>query len=506
MLSAIASPLISSPSEMCLTDKCLFVSCGNHTILKISHIDTNVAVKHYSGKANEPGNEDGVLSSARFHSPQGIASMGSTLLICDSGNRSIRLVTNADPLSSFVYPYAQVFDIEHFRGAARFSFREAMSILDKLVEFLMAWGEQTRQRTSRTSTQGPNYVLWNATRRSIEVMHGSLTRLENFLSEMGAEDLLTQIRLSALVTLMVENMFSLMRQGDPMPTQLEYVIRRTACVQELEKRMYIGHFHYFTGPKSYYPDKVMNSFPPPKPAISLIEDGMEKLTLDDGKELKEFAVSLGKSVRQHNVRDKSKEDTGHLPYPVSFSLQQRETGSNVLTSTLLEGQSDTQQMDQEDLLRRQTVLQCDILFKVEEIVAVKHGRRREQWGFYLALFLKDLLIKYKTANELQFTKDVMDIMWLDNGETGDMFLLREAYEDHSNSPYSIVDRVRVNVSSDDKGLKCCQFPQEEVDRIERLLKGGIDSDIEFDDESVGKEAHSEDEIDDHPRRVSCNTK
>ena len=63
----------------------------------------------------------------------------------------------------------------------------------------------------------------------------------------------------------------------------------------------------------------MNSSPPPKPPISLIEDGMEKLTLDDVKELKEFAVSFGKSVRQHTVRDKSKEDTGHLPYPVSFS-------------------------------------------------------------------------------------------------------------------------------------------------------------------------------------------
>ena len=68
---------------------------------------------------------------------------------------------------------------------------------------------------------------------------------------------------------------------------------------------------------------------------------MEELTLDDVKELTEFAVFFGKSVRQHTVRDKSEEDTGHLPHPVSFSLKQREPGSNVLTSTLLEGQSDT---------------------------------------------------------------------------------------------------------------------------------------------------------------------
>ena len=74
------------------------------------------------------------------------------------------------------------------------------------------------------------------------------------------------------------------------------------------------------------------------------------------------------------------------------------------------------------MLRRQTVLECDILFKAEKIVAVKHGRRREQWGFYLALLLKDLFIENKTANELQFTEDIMDIMWLDNSETGDVLI------------------------------------------------------------------------------------
>ena len=52
-------------------------------------------------------------------------------------------------------------------------------------------------------------------------------------------------------------------------------------------------------------------------------------------------MSFGKSVRQHTVRDKSEEDAGHLPHPVSFSFKQREPGSNVLASTLLEVQSDT---------------------------------------------------------------------------------------------------------------------------------------------------------------------
>ena len=41
----------------------------------------------------------------------------------------------------------------------------------------------------------------------------------------------------------------------------------------------------------------------------------------------------------------------------------------------------------------------------------------------MALHLKDLLIKCKTANGLHFTEDVMDIMWLDNSETGDIYVI-----------------------------------------------------------------------------------
>ena len=294
----------------------------------MSHVDTNAMVELFSGKVKDPGNEDGVVSSARFYLPHGIANIGRSLFICDSGYKAIRLVTNAKPfrkLSSHLYPYAQVFDIDHYRGAARFSFLEAMSVIDRWVEFLMSWGHQTKERTDRTSTQGPDQVLPYATRRSFEMMHNSLTRLQNLVAELGAEVLIDEVRLSALVTLMVENFFSIRRQDDPMPTQLEYGIRRAACVAELEKKMYRGHFHYFTGPKSYFPDKVMDSTPPPKPPVSVVEDGIARLTLDETRELRDFATSLGRSVRQHSVRDKSKEGTGHLPYAMSCLLQPRST-------------------------------------------------------------------------------------------------------------------------------------------------------------------------------------
>ena len=62
-------------------------------------------------------------------------------------------------------------------------------------------------------------------------MNETLVKLENLLNELGASDLLSEVRLMAVIILMVENFFSLMRKDDLMPTQLEY----GTCARELQK-------------------------------------------------------------------------------------------------------------------------------------------------------------------------------------------------------------------------------------------------------------------------------
>ena len=47
---------------------------------------------------------------------------------------------------------------------------------------------------------------------------------------------------------------------------------------------------------------------------------MEILSLNDKQQLRAFATTFGKSTRQHTVPDKSREDTGHLPYQISFFI------------------------------------------------------------------------------------------------------------------------------------------------------------------------------------------
>lgn len=60
--------------------------------------------------------------------------------------------------------------------------------------------------------------------------------------------------------------------------------------------------------------------------------------------------------------------------------------------------------------------------------------------------------------------------------------------DYRNSTYTIVDRVRIDeIIIDAAGFKSYKLPQDEANRIEWLLKGGADSDIDSDEELVENE-------------------
>ena len=111
-----------------------------------------------------------------------------------------------------------------------------------------------------------------------------------------------RVRLSVSVTLMVDNFFTLTRQDYATPTQLQHDILRASCVRSLRR----GCIEVISV-TSLAP-------PPPNPPVSLVEDGIARTTLFETIEMRDFATSLGRSIRQHSVRDKSKEDTSHLPY------------------------------------------------------------------------------------------------------------------------------------------------------------------------------------------------
>ncbi|KAL9954086.1 hypothetical protein ACROYT_G041580 [Oculina patagonica] len=146
----------------------------------------------------------------------------------------------------------------------------------------------------------------------------------------------------------------------------------------------------------------------------------------------------------------------------------------ILTEDLAAGHANSSSYSQDN-----RVIQCDILFKQNETIAVKHGRKKEEWGFFLAVLMKDLLIKKGSNDGIDFVDDCMSITWLDNCETGDKYTIKES--DCRNSPYSVINRVEVVVNKCLPNEKLYTISQQEVLRIERILKGGVDSDIDSED-------------------------
>ena len=80
----------------------------------------------------------------------------------------------------------------------------------------------------------------------------------------------------------------------------------------------------------------------------------------------------------------------------------------------------------------------------------------------------------------------MTILWLDNSNSEDSVLYKEAYRDNNNSPHSIVNRVYTEITTEASGGKRYNLLQREVDRIERVLQGGCDTDVESDNEPTSR--------------------
>ena len=135
--------------------------------------------------------------------------------------------------------------------------------------------------------------------------------------------------------------------------------------------MYRGHCHYYAGPKSYYPDNLMNCRHPPVNAdlTSELDHQMKRLTLEDKRQLREFSSTFGASVRQHTVRDKSKEETGCLPYAVSLDLPRREPRSTVPHTSFLGEPASSEATDNSLTVQ----LPYEVLFATRDVVAVKHA-------------------------------------------------------------------------------------------------------------------------------------
>ena len=70
----------------------------------------------FQERFNKPSIQDGVVTSAKYYSPHGNASMRSSLFI-----------------------YAQLFNVDHYRRSIKLSYAHGVTVIDSLVYIFVNW-------------------------------------------------------------------------------------------------------------------------------------------------------------------------------------------------------------------------------------------------------------------------------------------------------------------------------------------------------------------------------
>ena len=183
--------------------------------------------------------------------------------------------------------------------------------------------------------------------------------------------------------------------------------------------------------------------------------------------MREFVGEYGKGVRQENVRSKTKELTGTLPYALSMC-------SSVITASSEDCHDVTacQIEDANEVLQAGTV-RVQTVYHNKDVVAVRHNRRREISPFWLAILSQDVQLEVDGGNSL---RKKVQFQWLN--PTSDPLTYTPGDVCDRNSPNCILTRVlgfTAKVSS-------ITLTSEEDSRLSRLANGDLDDEDVGDDE------------------------
>ncbi|CAH3182784.1 unnamed protein product [Porites lobata] len=371
------------------------------------------------------------LKEEEMLGPTALCVYRNNVFVCDTGNVAIRMLTSAKgliPLQSKMAQYANVFRLDKKAKEEDLprTFEDHVKSVEELVAFLSNHEQEALERTGKRNTN----VL------------ESLTSLTNTLAEIGHSHLLDRICFESMTTLGVECYFKGMRADHDVPTVANYAYRRARCVEDDMLRIYQKDFSYFAGPNSYYPEKIIKGEPPnikTRPnKLSAITEGTGSKEEDTRREtvMREFAKEYGRGVRQENVHSKTKELTGTLPYDLSMC-------PTTITASLEESEDVTTacQVVDANVALRSTAVQVQTIYQKDDILAVRHNRRREISPFWLAVLLEDVQIEVNGGN---FVQQRVSLKWLN--QTSDSLTYTSGDVCNGNSPKCILTRRRITGS------------------------------------------------------------
>ena len=141
-------------------------------------------------------------------------------------------------------PFRRYLSEEHLQSA--------VSKLSELINYLRAGEENARTREGkRGMVQGPDRFLASKTVESMELVLYGLQTLKEDLHELNPSHI-REVDFKALLTLVCERLFSVMRSRYDMPLCQQSVQHLGKAVTETLKRMTDCGYHIYTSRTSYY--------------------------------------------------------------------------------------------------------------------------------------------------------------------------------------------------------------------------------------------------------------
>ena len=389
--------LLRSQKELVLTD------VANKTVKVFSLSDRTVEILAGAG---EPGQRDG--NKAEFYQPTAVCTEYNSTFICDTAIGKLRMVTKTsgllevlENLEKLLHTFG-VWKEDKGQTIRKFTPAEAVVRVKEIKNFLARCELDVREFAcpgddSRV-LQGPDGVNSSQTVRDIKLIIQTLERLISSIQEI-TPSLLGHIDLKSLTTLVVENLFSEMREGNEMPLVLQFSYRFTSGVREYIKRITQTSFTYFTSESSCY-SKHLAFLPFNQFTFMSKPSKNTTLTKSQLDEMRLWRAEFGQSVRQQSVRNMTTKDaTGTLPLNC-YETKMPDPKPLDFTRIDLEQQNQT---DERNL--------PEVLFKTGSVVCVGKGYQPlelQPSPIYLAK-LKDNLYETRNASAQAtfFTQDPM---------------------------------------------------------------------------------------------------
>ena len=136
------------------------------------------------------GHCDGIKS--RRNMPTSLCAYRNIVFICDTGNKSVRMLTSAKALIPLQKRFAQYANVLRIDAIAKKdlpgTFKGHVKHVEEVVTFLNH--HKHKALKSKRNTNGPDLTIPQTTRQSFLIVLESLTSLANTLTEIGHEHLL----------------------------------------------------------------------------------------------------------------------------------------------------------------------------------------------------------------------------------------------------------------------------------------------------------------------------